>query len=117
MLISTGKKNAEAIQKTAGLSPGSFMRKPSISESGRPSGKRPFRYGKAFRYSFTEAGQRGDLRSGHGISVSVKCVQLKGCSVAGGDAADMDLKDTGLIAAGYFDKADVSFALIIFIFI
>ena len=38
MPISTGKKNAEAIQKTAVFSPGSLMRKPSISERGRPSG-------------------------------------------------------------------------------
>ena len=39
MLISTGKKKAEAIQNKGFFSPGSFSRKPSISESGRPSGK------------------------------------------------------------------------------
>ena len=64
MLISTGKKNAEAIQKTAGLSPGSFMRKPSISESGRPSGK-----------DRSDTGRRSDTVLPKQVSVAI-CVPV-----------------------------------------
>ena len=79
--------------------------------------KMGFGYGEPHGYGSAEAGQGCDGGADHIPAAEVECAELQGGPVSQWEPADVDLKDAGLIVADDFQKARISFALIIVIFI